>query len=57
MTKVHSNKRTNNEIGEYFGIRGPAVSGILKSVERKMMEDKALRKEIGILTERMKIEL
>jgi putative transposase len=56
MTKVYSNKRTNKEIGEYFGIRGPAVSGILKAVESRMMKDKVLRKDIEFLTERMKNE-
>jgi len=29
---------------------------LFEAVERRMMEDKALRKEIGILTERMKNE-
>jgi REP element-mobilizing transposase RayT len=56
MVKVHSNKRTNREIGEYFGIKGPAVSGIIKAVERRMMKDKRLRKDIELLTERMKNE-
>jgi putative transposase len=56
MIKVHSNKMTNKEIGTYFGIRGSAVSGIIKAVERRMMEDKGLRMDMELLTERMKNE-
>ncbi len=56
MTKVNSNNGTNREIGEYFGIKGPAVSGIIKTVERRIIKDKGLRKDMEILTESMKNE-
>jgi putative transposase len=56
IIKIHNSKMTNKEIGAYFGIRGPAVSGIIKAVERRMMKDKGLRMDMELLTERMNNE-
>ncbi len=57
MMKVNGSKRTNREIGEYFGIKGPAVSGIIKTVERRMIKDEGFRKNIEMLNWRMKNEI
>jgi REP element-mobilizing transposase RayT len=38
--------RKNIEIGSYFGIKGPAVSNIVKEMEGRMESEKKMRKEV-----------
>ncbi len=53
LMKAMSDKRTNKEIGRCFGIKGPAVSVVIKAVEDRMRKDRALNRDIGILKGRM----
>jgi hypothetical protein len=43
----------NKEIGSYFGIKGPAVSGAIKTIEGRLDKEKRLKKEMEILRERL----
>ncbi|GBE05144.1 MAG TPA: hypothetical protein ENG95_04215 [Nitrospirae bacterium] len=52
LSKILSGK-TNKEVGEYFGIKGPAVSGVIKTVEGRMNSEKHLKKGIDTLKEKM----
>jgi putative transposase len=45
LSKVLSCKK-NIEVGDYFGIKGPAVSNIIKATESRLEADKKLKKEI-----------
>ena len=48
LSKVLSCKK-NIEVGDYFGIKGPAVSNIIKATEGRLEADKKLKKEIESL--------
>ncbi|MCL5024392.1 MAG: transposase [Nitrospirae bacterium] len=52
LSKVLSGK-TDKAIGEYFCIKGMAVSKVIKATEEKSASDKVLRKQIGELKERI----
>ena len=45
--------KTNGEIGVYFGIKGSAVSEIIKRVERRFDQDVRFRQKIGALKDRL----
>lgn len=45
LSKILSGKK-NIEVGNYFGIKGPAVSGVIKAIEEKIEKEKKLRKEV-----------
>ena len=44
------------EIGRYFGIKGPAVSEVIKGIEGRWDEEVQLRKEIESLRGKIIIE-
>jgi hypothetical protein len=46
----------NREIGRYFGIKGSAVSEVIKGVEGRLGEEFRLRKEIESLKEKLIID-
>lgn len=48
LSKVMSGQRSK-EIGGYFGIKGPAVSEVIKGIEGRLGEEIKLRKEIESL--------
>ena len=50
MSKVLSGKK-NGEVGSFFGIKGPAVSGIIKIIERRLEKEKTFKKELERLKE------
>jgi REP element-mobilizing transposase RayT len=50
LSKVFSGKK-NKEVGSIFGIKGPAVSGILKAIEGRLNKEKKIKKEIEGLKE------
>lgn len=52
LSKILSGKK-NVEVGSFFGIKGPAVSGIIKAIEGRLNEEKKLKKEIESLKERL----
>ncbi|MEK7699881.1 MAG: transposase [Planctomycetota bacterium] len=52
LSKVLSGRK-NIEVGSFFGIKGPAVSGAIKAIEGKLDKDKRLKKEIEGLRERL----
>lgn len=52
LSKVLSKQR-GKEIGRYFGIKGPAISGIIKGIETRLEREKGLREEIDLLRQRM----
>ena len=52
LSKVMSGEK-NIEIGNIFGIKGPAVSGVIKVVEGRLDRDERLKREIGHLKERI----
>jgi len=43
-------------VGRYFGIEGPAASEVIKEIEGRLYEEIKLRKEIGVLREKLIIE-
>ena len=45
LSKVLSDQR-GKEVGGYFGIKGPAVSGVIKGIEGRLEKETKLRKEI-----------
>ena len=55
LSKVMSG-RTGKEMGRYFGIKGPAVSEVIKGIEGWWDEEKQPRKEIEFLREERIIE-
>lgn len=52
LSKVLSSKKSI-EVGNYFGIKGPAVSGVMKAIEGKLEKEKKLKKEIERLKEKI----
>jgi putative transposase len=52
LSKLFSGKK-NIEIGKYFGIKGPAVSNVIKIMESRLETDKRLKSEIEILKGRV----
>ena len=52
LSKGLSGQR-GKEIGRYFGIKGPAVSGIIKGIEGRLDAESKLRKEIAYLREKL----
>ncbi|KAF0143508.1 MAG: hypothetical protein FD156_2574 [Nitrospirae bacterium] len=52
LSKVLSGKK-NAEVGSYFGIKGPAVSGAIKAIEGRLDKEKKLKKEIEGLRENL----
>lgn len=52
ISKVLSGKK-NIEIGDYFGIKGPAVSNVIKEMEGRIAAEKKMKREIEILKERV----
>lgn len=44
LSKVLSGKK-NIAIGKYFGIKDPAISGIMKAIEERLKQDQNLKKE------------
>ncbi len=52
LSKVLSGKK-NTEVGRYFGIKGSAVSEVIKVVERCMKEEKLFRREVDKLKGRI----
>ena len=52
LSKILSGK-TNKAIGEYFCIKGMAVSRAIKATEEKIVRDSILRQQIGELKERI----
>ena len=52
LSKILSGRK-NIEVGSFFGIKGPAVSGAIKAIERKLDKDKKLKKEIEELRGRL----
>ena len=50
LSKILSGKK-NKEVGNFFNIRGPAVSGVIKAVEERLDKEKRLKKEIEHLKE------
>ena len=52
LSKVFSGK-SNAAIGEYFGIKGMAVSRVLTEMERRSQGDKALQRQIERLREKI----
>jgi chromosomal replication initiation ATPase DnaA len=52
LSKILSGK-TNKAIGEYFCIKGMAVSRVIKTTEEKIARDSILRQQIGELKERI----
>jgi len=52
LSRVFSG-RSGKEIGRYFGIKGPAVSGIIKGIEARVHKEKNLRDEIERLRQKM----
>lgn len=52
LSKILSGKK-NVEVGSFFGIKGPAVSGLIKAIERKLDKEKKLKNEIESLKERL----
>jgi REP element-mobilizing transposase RayT len=55
LSKVMSGEKSK-EIGRYFGIKGPAVSEVIKGVEGRLEGEIQLRKEIESLKGKMIIE-
>jgi len=56
LAKVMSGRK-NKEVGALFGIKGPAVSGVIKAVEGRLEREPGLRQEVAHLKERMLNEL
>jgi REP element-mobilizing transposase RayT len=56
LMKALSGKKTNSEIGNFFGIKGPAVSVAAKSIEERIQKDKVLKRDIQILKETLTIK-
>lgn len=52
LSKILSGKK-NKEIGSYFGIKGPAVSGVIKAIEGRLTKEKGLKREIENLRKRL----
>lgn len=52
LSKVMSGEK-NIEIGNIFGIKGPAVSGVIKAVEGRLDGEERLKREIGQIKERI----
>lgn len=52
LSKILSGQK-NIEVGNYFGIKGPAVSGVIKAVEEILRREKALRIEVEQLKEKV----
>jgi chromosomal replication initiation ATPase DnaA len=52
LSKILSGQK-NIEVGDYFGVKGPAVSGTIKAVEERMKKEKILRMEMAKLKERV----
>jgi hypothetical protein len=48
--------QTSEEIGIYFGIKGPAVSEVIKGIEGWWDEENQLRNEIEPLREKIMIQ-
>lgn len=43
--------KKNSEVGKYFGIKGPAVSGVIKSIEDMIEKEGRFKQEVGKLKE------
>jgi|GEM_PF-2567031 len=54
LSKVLSGKK-NKEVGKYFGIKGPAVSEVIKSIEGRLENEKVMKKDIECLKEILKM--
>jgi putative transposase len=54
LSKVLSGKK-NKEVGKYFGIKGPAVSEVIKSIEGRLENEKVMKKDIERLKEILKM--
>lgn len=52
LSKVLSGKK-NVEVGKFFGIKGPAISGIVRTIEGKLENEKKLGQEIARLKEKI----
>lgn len=52
LSKVLSRQR-GKEIGRYFGIKGPAVSGVINGIEGRLEEEIKLRREIEYLRDKL----
>ena len=54
LSKILSGRK-NVEVGSIFGIKGPAVSGVIKAIEERLGLDKEkkLKKEMESLKERL----
>lgn len=52
LSKILSGKK-NVEVGKFFGIKGPAVSGAIKAIEERLDKEKKLKKEIEGLKENL----
>ena len=52
LSKVLSGEKSK-EIGRYFGIKGPAMSEVIKGIEGRLDEEVKLRKEIEYLRGKM----
>ena len=50
LSKVLSGEK-NIEVGGFFGIKGPAVSGVIKTIEGRLDKEKRLKREIERLKE------
>jgi len=48
LSKVLSGKK-NSEVGKYFGIKGPAVSGVIKTIEDMIEKEGRFKQEVGKL--------
>jgi putative transposase len=48
LSKLLSGKK-NIEIGNYFGIKGPAVSNVIKTMEGRIERERKLKKEIELV--------
>lgn len=52
LSKILSGKK-NVQVGSFFGIKGPAVSGAIKAIERRLDKERKLNKELESLKERL----
>jgi chromosomal replication initiation ATPase DnaA len=52
LSKILSGKK-NIEVGRFFGVKGPAVSGAIKAIEGRLDKEKKLKKAIEGLKERL----
>ncbi|MHB8881307.1 MAG: REP-associated tyrosine transposase [Thermodesulfovibrionales bacterium] len=52
LSKVLSGRK-NIEIGDYFGIKGPAVSNVIKGFECRIENENKLKKEVELVKDRI----